>query len=443
MNPRKAIIKILSQAEQSSRHVDVLLHDEFNHWEESSRDKRFIQEVVLGVTRYKLYLDFVLSTRYHGQLHKAEYDVLNLLRSGLYQMSFMDSVPPAVAINETVEVSKQVAGNRVSGLINGVLRAVKRERSEIEQQIQSLPEAKRLSVKESHPEWLVKRWIERFGYEEAQSLCQWNNRRPKVMVRVNTTQITVEKFAQSLETLGIEYTQFQHLPEFFELTQAQNLFESDQIPSSWFAVQDVAAGLTASLIEAGEDQLVLDACAAPGGKSTYIRQNAAESARVIAYDVNEKRLQKVVSLAKQLQLTGIETKKADATEHDFPEADWILLDVPCTGTGVLAKRADSRWKKNPVDIKKLSDLQYRILENAAQSLKPDGKIVYSTCTLEPEENWGVVKKFLEQNEGFTNIKVDDTIPDSMIDEQGALNILPHIHHMDGAFAVILTRRSNV
>ena len=419
MNPRKAIIKILSQAEQSSRHVDVLLHDEFNHWEESSRDKRFIQEVVLGVTRYKLYLDFVLSTRYHGQLHKAEYDVLNLLRSGLYQMDFMDSVPPAVAINETVEVSKRVAGKRVSGLINGVLRAVKRERSGIEEQIQSLPEAKRLSVKESHPEWLVKRWIQRYGYEGAQKLCQWNNRRPNVTVRVNTIQISVTEFKESLQSLDIAFSQSEHLPEFIELKKAQELFESDQIPSSWFAVQDVAAGLTASLIEAGEDQLLLDACAAPGGKSTYIRQNAPDSARLIAYDSNENRLRKVDALAKQLQLTGIEIRKADASEHDFPDADWILLDVPCTGTGVLAKRADSRWKKNPVDIKKLSELQYGILENAAQSLKPEGKIVYSTCTLEPEENWGVVKKFLEQNRDFANIKVDGTIPESMIDDQGA------------------------
>jgi 16S rRNA (cytosine967-C5)-methyltransferase len=443
LNPRKAIIKILSQAEQSSRHVDVLLHDEFSHWEESSRDKRFIQEVVLGVTRYKLYLDFVLSTQYHGQLHKAEYDVLNLLRSGLYQMEFMDSVPPAVAINETVEVGKQVAGKRVSGLINGVLRSVKREHSGIEKKFRSLPEAKRLSVRESHPEWLVKRWIQRFGYDDARKLCQWNNRRPNVTVRVNTTQISVEKFAESLDTLGIEFAQSRHLAEFFELTQAQELFNSDQIPSSWFAVQDVAAGLTAALLKAGEDQLVLDACAAPGGKSTFILQRAPDSARLIAYDSNENRLRKVDSLAKQLQLTGLETRKADASEYDFPEADWILLDVPCTGTGVLAKRADSRWKKNPVDIKKLSELQYRILENAAQSLKPEGKIVYSTCTLEPEENWGVVKKFLEQNQDFTNIKVDGKIPESMVDERGALNILPHIHQMDGAFAVILTRRNNV
>ncbi|MBD3274102.1 MAG: 16S rRNA (cytosine(967)-C(5))-methyltransferase RsmB, partial [Candidatus Marinimicrobia bacterium] len=388
-------------------------------------------------------LDFVLSTQYHGQLHKAEYDVLNLLRSGLYQMDFMESVPPAVAINETVEVSKRVAGKRVSGLINGVLRSVKRERSKIEQQIQSLSEVKRLSVKESHPEWLVERWIERYGYQDAQKLCHWNNRRPNVTVRVNTTQIPVEKFAESLETLGIEFTQSPHLVQFFEIAQAQELFESDQIPSSWFAVQDVAAGLTASLIEAGENQLVLDACAAPGGKSTYILQNAPDSAQLIAYDSNSNRLRKVDALAKQLQLTGLETRKADASEYDFPEADWILLDVPCTGTGVLAKRADSRWKKNPVDIKKLSDLQYRILENAARSLKPEGKIVYSTCTLEPEENWGVVKKFLEQNQDFTNIKVDGKIPESMIDERGALNILPHIHQMDGAFAVILTRRNNV
>jgi 16S rRNA (cytosine967-C5)-methyltransferase len=340
-------------------------------------------------------------------------------------------------------VGKQVAGKRVSGLINGVLRSVKREHSGIEKKIRYLPEAKRLSVRESHPEWLVKRWIQRFGYDDARKLCQWNNRRPNVTVRVNTTQISVEKFAESLDTLGIEFAQSRHLAEFFELTQAQELFNSDQIPSSWFAVQDVAAGLTAALLKAGEDQLVLDACAAPGGKSTFILQRAPDSARLIAYDSNENRLRKVDSLAKQLQLTGLETRKADASEYDFPDADWILLDVPCTGTGVLAKRADSRWKKNPVDIKKLSELQYRILENAAQSLKPEGKIVYSTCTLEPEENWGVVKKFLEQNQDFTNIKVDGKIPESMVDERGALNILPHIHQMDGAFAVILTRRNNV
>lgn len=441
MNPRKMAVEILVESDQSSEYLENILHRRFSHLNGTNRDKRFIQELVFGTTRWRNKLDFTIETQYQGQYHKAEYIVKALLRSGLYQMLMMDSVPEPVAINETVELAKTFNRKRVSGLINGVLRSIKRNRDSIQSEILSLDDVRRISVAQSHPEWLVERWIERYGTEDALQLCLWDNQAPPVTIRVNTTEIGVSEFSEQLIKQNIVHKRSRVLQEFFILDQAQQVLQNKAIDTKWYAVQDQAAGLAASLVEPKKNDIVLDCCAAPGGKTTFLAQRFPEH-QVQAFDVNAERLGKVNSLLNRLNLSNVLLEQADATTFDFPVSDWALLDVPCTGTGVLGKRVDARWRRIPDDIPRMVETQSAILQNVARAMNPGGVMVYSTCTLEPEENWGVVKKFLEQNTEFSILPLPENLPGNFRGKEGALKVLPHKHHMDGAFAVRLQRENN-
>ncbi|MCF7805744.1 MAG: 16S rRNA (cytosine(967)-C(5))-methyltransferase RsmB [Candidatus Marinimicrobia bacterium] len=434
-------VEILVDAEQSNSYIDEVLHRRFGSWNGSDRDRRFAQELAYGTTRWRGKLDFMIAGQYNGQFHKAEHLVKMLLRSGLYQMLMMDSVPGPVAINETVELAKKFGRRKVAGLINGVLRSVKRNMQGIQEEILSLDDVKRISVAQSHPEWLVSRWVDRYGKEGALQLCLWDNQSQKVTLRINTEQISVSEFMELLIKQNIVHQRSKLLSEFIILRQAQDVLWNEEVfRPEWYAVQDQAAGLTSLLVEPENGEAVLDCCAAPGGKSTYIAQRFPE-ADILAYDSDKNRLEKVQSLVKRLHQPNVQIETADATEYDFPVTDWALLDVPCTGTGVLGKRADARWRRRPEDIPRMVETQSAILRNIARSVKPGGVLVYSTCTLEPEENWGVVEKFLEENPNFRIIPIPDMIPERFQDEKGAVMVLPHVHNMDGAFAVRIQREN--
>ncbi len=440
MNPRKLAVNILIEAETSHQHIDTILHRKFAGWQGEDRDKRFVHELVLGVIRWERKLDYYLGKQYRGQYHKAEYQVKALLRIGLYQLLMMDAVPAHAALNETVELAKTLRNKKVAGLINGILRGVNRNLDSLNEQIDQMNPAKRLSIRESHPEWLVERWVERYGGGSATALCQWNNRTPSVTLRVNTIAISVENFLEKLTSLDIAFTRSKYLPEFIILKQAQDVLQNPAINPTWYAVQDQAAGIATSLVKPEPGDVVVDACAAPGGKATYLAQKFADN-QILAYDVDPKRLEKVKSLAERLHLENVRTQVADATTFQYPVAKWFLLDVPCTGTGVLGKRADARWNREPGDPKKLADLQLKILKNVSQFTPINGYIIYSTCTLEPEENWGVLDRFLEQNPQFFVTNFQNEVEKKFLDSRGGLMILPQEHQMDGAFTVRLQRES--
>lgn len=431
--------RLLEQWENSRQYIEDILHAHFREFSGDARDRRFLQEIVYGAVRWIGLLDYMLKTQYHGQFHKAEYLVKNLLRLGLYQILFMESVPEAVAIHETVESSKRLNKSEASGLINGVLRSVLRERKAIEAEIHGLEPVRRLSVQESHPEWLVQRWIDRYGEESAIQLCRWNNRSQDVTIRANTTQVSLDQIVSRMKREEIPFTQSEYLPEFFVLSKSQQLFSGNLIPDEWYAVQDQAAGLASSCVQPSRRDLVIDGCSAPGGKATYLRQRYGNSIDIFAGDISIERLKKVPQLIRRLQLSDLNYICMDARTYPLPKAERILLDVPCSGTGVMGKRVDARWRLEEKHISKFAGLQSGILNNASQALKPGGIFIYSTCTLEPEENWGIIENFLETHPDFSIITQPGWIPEQMMDQHNAMQTLPHRDRMDGAFTVRLQR----
>ncbi len=432
--PRELAYKTLLAAEKDSSHgIDDLLSNALQKSELTQQEKRWIMELVYGVTRMKLQLDEWIGLVFKGRYRKAQHAVKSLLRMGAFQLKYMQTSEHA-AINETVALSKRVKQAQASGLVNAVLRKI--QNLELEDVLEHYDdELQRLSVATSHPQWLLEKWISRYKPDDVLSLCHHNNTAPQIWIRRNIQIVGSSDFEAFLEKLDITYKKSEVLDVFYELDSASSLFSTPEFHAGWFSFQDVAAGIVASLLDPETGDIIVDACAAPGGKMAFISELAAGQAKIIACDASSIRLTKVSENIQRLELKQIEVRVLDAAEEALPEADKILLDVPCSGTGVLNRRPDARWKRQAADIDSLVKIQSSILTNSWKSLKPGGLLVYATCTLEPEENWELVDTTLEHLDQAKVEPIDTEIYKPYIDERGALSTLPWIHGMDGMFAV--------
>jgi 16S rRNA (cytosine967-C5)-methyltransferase len=301
---------------------------------------------------------------------------------------------------------------------------------------------------QSHPNWIVRRWIKRFGFEDAVKLCEENNRRPVMSLRVNTLKINPSEFETYLNEKKIYFRKGLYVEGSFSAKTMSKLYTDEFFSKGYFSVQDESAGLVSLLTDPKKDELVLDVCAAPGGKSSHMSELMGNEGRIIAV---EKYLSRVETMNRNITRLGIKNIKTihdDISEPRSPElreslagkADKILVDAPCSGLGVLSKKPDIKWKRELEDIHKLQKLQLELLENCVKYLKPGGVIVYSTCTTEPEENADVAEAFLRQHEKFAVESASGFLPESVVNEKGYMELLPHIHKTDGAFAVRLRHK---
>ncbi|MCF7798000.1 MAG: 16S rRNA (cytosine(967)-C(5))-methyltransferase RsmB [Lentisphaeria bacterium] len=437
---RLLAFRILTKWQRSDHYIDRILQYELNHTSLESQGRNWVTEVVLGTTRHQLHLDFLIQRVFKGSYKKAQLELKSLLRMGSYQLRFMET-PTYAAVNEMVELSKDVKLTKASGLVNAVLRKVATLNLEEALNQAGLKGIQRLSVEMSHPEWLLNRWHSQLGETGVRLRCECNNSVPKNWIRYNRLKVDRHTWELSLSEMDLSWKRNDHFPDFYELEHAGTLFHSKAYSDGWFSVQDVAAGLAPRVLAPQASDRVLDLCAAPGGKSTYLAELSGGEAQIFAYDVARVRLEQMTQNFKRLGHPGLETVEGDVAEMPLPEADKILLDVPCSGTGVLNRRADLRWRRQPQDIQDLVDIQEQMLENAWRSLKPGGRLVYSTCTLEPEENWAQVRNFLEKESTAEIERVNDKQLQAFMDENGAIVTLPERDRMDGMFVVCLRKQN--
>jgi 16S rRNA (cytosine967-C5)-methyltransferase len=291
---------------------------------------------------------------------------------------------------------------------------------------------------------MVRRWLERYGAEETRRLLEANNARPVYGVRVNTHHITPEAFHARLDEEGISWEASPYLDDFVRIRRLQPVIQAGLLADGSCMVQDEGAGLVVRLLDPQPDETVLDACAAPGGKALYAASRMQGRGRVLAYDVHPGRIRLVSQAAGTLGLTNVVAEAADlrdlAGQQPPPAADRVLLDVPCSGLGVLAKRADLRWQRTPEDMAELVALQDDLLDAAAALVRPGGVLVYSTCTIEPEENEDRVSAFLERHGAFVQRSAGGLVPEGLVTAEGFYAALPHLDGIDGAFAARLERR---
>jgi len=390
----------------------------------SPADRGLCQEIVYGVVRWQAALDWLIARKTGGRVQKNA--LQNLLRLGLYQIFWLDRIPDHAAVHETVELAKQNGFGPQAGFVNAILRGYLREAAETKKLLAGL-KISDPAIGFSHPEWLVQKWQKRFGEERRQQLLDWNNTPPKTFARVNTLKTDAGKLVEKWREENVEYDFIRRdwLEEnlVFELKSHPPLNSLASFRDGWFYVQDPGTLLAARELVAQPGETILDLCAAPGGKTTFIAQQMNNEGKIIASDISEERSKLIRENCARLGVTCVETILSSALNPQPSTFNRVLVDAPCSNTGVLRRRVDLRWRISPEEILRLQKTQLDLLKLAATKLKTGGVLLYSTCSLEPEENSEVAKEFLREHKNF-NLESER-------------ELLPFADHVDGAYVARL------
>ncbi len=426
---RKLAINILTQTEQKDAYLNLVFEEALKGMTLSSTDVGFLKELVFGVFRNKILLDYIIRKNSSIRLKKIDPKVLNILRIGTYQILFMDKVPNHAAVDESVKLAKKCASPKTVSFVNAVLRGVIRNNTEGVDLTGIKDKTEYLSVKYSYPLPLAEFFVKYFG-NEAENLMAAGNKTPELCVRVNTLKITKEEFKEKLDELDVTYRDTPYTDCGLYLFGATQ--EKRKKLDGLFSVQDQSSQLAALSLSPEPESLVLDLCAAPGGKTTHIAEIMKNRGKIIASDIYASRLKSVDALSKRLGISIIETTVRDAAIVDeslIGKADYILADVPCSGLGIIRRKPDIKYKENITDFAELNKIQQKILESAYRYLKQGGVMVYSTCTVNHGENIELINKFLQIHPDMAL----DKIKNAHFANEGYLEIYPHIHNSDGFF----------
>lgn len=422
-NARRVAAQILLRAERPGDFVEHRLDSDPAHRALSPEDRRLARELAFGVLRQRAALDWLVAKRTDGRPQRPE--VLAVLRLGAYQLFFLDRVPDHAAVHETVSLARELGLQHQSGFVNAVLRGLAREKEPLREALE------RLRVEDpatgwSHPRWLVSRWAKELTPPDLQSLLRWNNTPARTFARVNRLRSSPEALLAKWASEGVE-----SLPRevawaapgtFFELQSHPSIESLPSFAAGDFYIQDPSTLLAVQELQVQPGQQVLDLCAAPGGKTSAIAERLAGSGRLVAADSSPERLGLLRENAKRLGLEGLGIVAPDQTGDGF---DRVLVDAPCSNTGVLRRRVELRWRLSPEEIGRLAALQGSLLDTAATKVRPGGRLVYSTCSIDPEENSAVAAAFLARNVGFR--------------EAGSASVHPVRDSVDGAFCFAFER----
>ena len=400
-----------------------------------ARDRRWTRELVYGMLRHRGWIDAILSDRVRGGLVRLDPDVIDLLRLGVYQLTNMGSVPAYAAIAQTVELAKRRHGLGASKLVNAVLRRTDRERDELDLPVTAeVDEA--LSLRYSHPRWLIARWIERLGEQDTERLLALNNAEAPIVIR--PYGIVREQLEAMLEEAGVHVAEAPFVPESIAISGGTTFTELGAFKKGLFFVQDPAATLVTEYAAIPSGATVADLCAAPGGKALELSKIAGT---VIASDRSLGRLQRLLANKQRLETTNLYPFVGDARHPAISPVDAVLIDVPCTGTGTFRRHPDARWRLKISDFAVMSALQKLIVRSASNVVKPGGLLIYSTCSLEREENDEQIEQFLSENPNWIlDPPPEGSVAPELLDG-GFLRVLPQRHGTDGAFAARLRRAS--
>ncbi|MCY4674755.1 MAG: 16S rRNA (cytosine(967)-C(5))-methyltransferase RsmB [Bacteroidetes bacterium] len=391
--------------------------------------------LVSTVTRWRRYLSFLLHHFLRKKSQSLPPKLEQLLLLGIAEIILLHA-PPYAVVNEIVNLARSMRLH--TGLTNGVLRSVVRAQEMLPEPDTGNP-IRDLAIRWSHPTWLTRRYVQRFGRNETLRLLQCNNQTPTYSIRVNRTHTDVQQLLNELNTQGIVLRASHFLENYFHVDSLGPLIRQGYMDRGQCAVHDESAGLVVELLNPKPDEIILDACAAPGGKATAIAYRMRGTGKLNAWDIHATRLQKLRDSARAQGLENIHTLETSLLNGPDMQADRVLLDVPCSGTGVMSKRADLRWRRSKDDLVKLTELQSHLLDAAADRVRPGGLLVYSTCSIEPEENDVQVNAFLERRTNFVLEHAGDTFSPTIVTSAGYMVTLQHQHNMDGAFAARLRR----
>lgn len=444
LSARELALKVLISVEDRDAYANLELRSVLEKANPGKLDRAFATELVYGTLRSLNTLDWVLGQFLAKPLKRQTPGVRNILRMGVYQIMFMDRVPDSAACNESANLARRYGYPGSVKFVNGVLRNVARKKDNIRFPDPGKEPVKFISLKYSHPEWMVRRWLDMFGFKETVELCRANNEPAPTTVRTNTLKLTREELVKRLDDEGLTVSSTKYAPEGINLQNVFGLGELNSFREGLMQVQDESSMLVGHALSPGPGARVLDMASAPGGKTTHLAQLMANEGKIVACDVHPHKLELVKDNCRRLGISIIETFAGDArnlSQHFNGWADYVLLDAPCSGLGVLRRRPDARWRKNEGQIKELTVLQREMLEEAGRCLAPGGVMIYSTCTLTPEENTDMVHEFLSSNDKLELKSLEGYLPPELGNlNKGYVQLLPHKHHTDGFFIARMQKK---
>lgn len=439
MKARELAFKVLCDIEDNNNYSNIAINKHFKHKDINNQERGFATELIYGVVENKYYLDYIIDKLSKIKTQKLSTCVKILLRMGIYQLAFLDSISEYAAVNETVNLVKKY-DNRSAGFVNAILRNVIRNKEEV-LKIDIDSKIMYLSTKYSYSPWMIKNWINKFGEEFTKDLLEANNERPSIYLRVNTLKINRDELINQLNDMGIKTSKVPMIEEAIKVENLKNIENNELFKQGLFTIQDISSMMVGKVMNPEENSMVLDVCSAPGGKTTHIATLMNNTGKIVARDIFDHKLQLIQNTVDRLGLENVEVESFDASELDknsLDKFDYVLTDVPCSGLGIIRRKPEIKYKAK-AELKELPLIQRQILDNASKYVKVNGILLYSTCTIQDNENIDVINAFLADNENFELVPIDEVNVDLDNEDKGYLKIYPNIHGMDGFFIAKLKR----
>ncbi len=439
MKARKMAYNVLFDIEKNKNYSNMAINKHFKDCNLDKRDRGFATEIIYGVVENKIYLDYIIDKLSKIKTNKLNLKVKILLRMGIYQILFLDSVSDYAGVNETVNLAKKI-DNRSSGFINAVLRNVIRQKETIGE-VNIKDPVDYLSTKYSYDRWIVRNWISNFGKDFTEDLLEANNEKPSLYLRVNTLKINRDELIELLEKQDVKCEKVSFIDEAIKVNNLKNIENNDLYKKGFFTVQDISSMLVGKVLNPKENSQVIDICSAPGGKTTHIATLMNNTGKVVSRDIYDHKINLIKNSVNRLGLKNVTVELFDALNLDkesVEKFDYVLADVPCSGLGIIRRKPEIKYKEKD-EFKDLPKLQREILQNASKYVKVGGTLVYSTCTVQDNENIEVVESFLQSNKRFEFEKIENINVDLENEEKGYIKIYPNVHGMDGFFIAKLKR----
>ncbi|NUO19205.1 16S rRNA (cytosine(967)-C(5))-methyltransferase RsmB [bacterium] len=431
----------LTELEKTEEYADEVLSKYLGSSHLRGSDRALAADLYWGTIRWRGRLDSILTPVFHGDYRRADPVARILLRMGAYQLYGQDRIPDHAAVSQTVELAIQRLGKKAGGLTNAILRRLARERERWNTPPEGADELARLAFLYSMPRWIVRELVERFGQEEAELALDVANHRPPISVFL-MDESGAEAFEHKLDEHEVKWEPSPFLDGYYRLHAPSFPVIQPWLDEGRITVQDESAGLAAALLDPAPGDSVLDLCAAPGGKTLAAWRKMGGTGAITAVDIDSARLVRLKENLDRVGAKNVTVVESDATKFESEQYDRVLVDVPCSATGLLRKQPDLRWRRKSHHVGLQHALQHEILDHAAELVKPGGVLVYSTCSILPSENIEIVQSFLKNHPEYLREDARGFLPESVVGEHGDLETFTHIHETDGAFAARLRRMSH-
>lgn len=444
MDSRELALDVLLDIEKNKGYSNIVLN-KYMIKHQDINNPNLVRELVYGVLENREYLDYIIRKKSSVRLKKIHDTVLMILRLGTYQICFLDRTPDSAAVNESVKLVKKKGLARTSGFVNGVLRNISRNKEE-SMLIESKSDRDYLSIRYSHPKWLIDSWLDEYGYSFTRDLCSANNQRPSLNIRVNTNKIDRDSLKSKLENKGLdlEYTSYSSYG--LVVKNPINIVSMDEYKEGLFSIQDESSMLVAEIMKPRENSLVLDLCSAPGGKSGHIGELMKNTGIVIARDKYKHKIDLIEKNINRLELENVKCELHDGLKLDkelVNKVDYCLLDAPCSALGTIRRSPEIKWTREEEAIKELVNLQRELLDITSNYLRPGGIFIYSTCTINRDENINQIRDFLDRHRDFRLLAIEEENLEGIKNaSEGFLEIYPNLYSMDGFFIAKMQRANN-